>query len=134
MSSEQRLWEVKHPFYCTEGGYFWNQTDRKTIHAFGSWAEFLADMGNSDEDMNFLFRWDWSETDSETDEPTFNGDVYYRNGELKLFFMIQRKGFHSTHLVEVCRADEPAVRAWLQLRLDYLMRVWAPLTASGAQA
>lgn len=130
--STKHLWEVKHPYYCTEGGFFWNQTDRQTIQNFGSWAKFMAEMGSSDEDMNLLFRWDWSENDPATDEPTFNGDVYYRNGELSLFFMMQRKGFHSTHNVEVCRADEPAIIEWLMPRLAHLLSLWSPLIPATA--
>ncbi len=128
----KHLWEVDHPYYCTEGGYFHTQAQHKTVHEFKSWAEFLDEMGKADMDYSLLFRWDWSESDPETDESTFTGDNYYRNGRLGLFFMHQRKGFHSTSVVEVCRADEPAVIAYLQPRLDYLMRLWAPLSHPSA--
>jgi len=127
MTEVKHLWDVDHPYYCTEGGYFHTQEHFPTIHSFGSWAEFLSDMGSSDEDLNLLFRWDWKEQDEDSGEPTFNGDVHYRNGELSLFFMLQRKGFHTTCIVQVCRADEPEVRAWLQRRLNYLIGLWAPL-------
>lgn len=123
----KHLWEVDHAYYCTEGGYFHSQADHKTVHEFKSWAEFLGEMGDADLDYNMLFRWDWIERDPETDEPTYNGDDYYRSGRLLLFFMHQRKGFHSTSIVEVCRADEPAVIAYLAPRLEYLLRLWAPL-------
>lgn len=130
----KHLWEVDHPYYCTEGGYFHSQAQHKTVHEFKSWSSFIAEMGEADPDYNLLFRWDWSENDPETDEPTFTGDNYYRNGKLSLFFMHQRKGFHSTSVVEVCRADEPAVIAYLQPRLAYLMRLWEPLSHPQADA
>ncbi|MEL4181205.1 hypothetical protein [Roseateles sp. PN1] len=128
--STKHLWEVDHPYYCAEGGYFHTQAHHKTINEYKSWSDFLASMADADLDMNLLFRWDWSEVnyDIEGEElPAFNGDVNYRNGRLSLFFMHQRNGFHSTGIVEVCRADEPAVIAYLQTRLNYLLKLWAPL-------
>lgn len=121
------LWEVDHAYCCTEGNYFSTQERHQTIWEFKTWAEFLAEMGDSDMDYNLLFRWDWSEEDGETGDPTYNGDDYYRNGKLSLFFMHQRKGYHSTSIVQVCRADEQAVIAFLHPRLNYLMDLWAPL-------
>lgn len=59
----------------------------------------------------------------------FNGDVYYRNGVFKAFWMGQRKGLFWCNTVSVCRADEPAVLAFLQPRLDYLHALWSPLAA-----
>lgn len=129
----KHLWEVEHNYYCTEGGYFWNQSERQTVWEFKSWSDFLAEMADADLDYNMLFRWDWSEVDEETCKPTFNGDANYRNGKLKLFFMVQRKGFHSTSIVEVCRADEPAVIEYLRPRLAHLMALWEPLATPPAQ-
>lgn len=128
MSNEQKhLWEVKHPYYCEEGQYFGNQSEYKTIHEFKSWVEFIAEMGDSDMDFNLLFRWDWQEGE-DYDLAPFNGDVNYRNGRLLMFFMHQRKGFHSTSIVEVCRSDEAAIKAFLLPRLTHLKSLWEPLT------
>lgn len=127
----KHLWEVNHPYYCTEGNYFSNQSERQTIWEFKSWGDFVAEMGNADKDYNFLFRWDWNETDPETDKSTFNGDAYYRNGKLKLFYMVQRKGFHSCSIVDVCRADELAVIEYLRAHWDYMRAMWEPLAVAG---
>ncbi|KOR22969.1 hypothetical protein [Burkholderia cenocepacia] len=124
--SKPHLWEVKHPYYCTEGQFFANQREHQTVWEFKSWAEFIAEMGDADMDYNMLFRWDWHEG-GDHELPEFNGDVYYRNGKLLLFFMVQRKGFHSCSIVDVCRADEPAVIEYLKPRLAHLMQLWAPL-------
>ncbi|WP_175795953.1 hypothetical protein [Burkholderia anthina] len=124
------LWEAKHPYYCTEGQYFSSQSSHQTVWPFKSWADFIDEMGDADMDYNMLFRWDWEEpTEDDDGEPLagFNGDPYYRNGKLKLFFMAQRKGFHTCSVIEVCRADEPAVREYLKPRLAHLMALWAPL-------
>lgn len=125
--SKPHLWECKHPYYCTEGQYFANQSEHRTVWEFKSWAEFIVEMGDADMDYNMLFRWDWHEGEDHELAP-FNGDVYYRNGKLLLFFMVQRKGFHSCSIVDVCRADEPAVIEYLTPRLAHLMSLWAPLT------
>ena len=118
-----RLWEVKHAYYCNEGNYFNNDCGSE----FKSFADFLAEMGDADFDYNLLFRWDWAEED-ETGEPNFNGDENYRNGKLKLFWMHQRKGRYVYHIVEVCRADEAAVIAYLKPRFEHLKKLWEPLT------
>ncbi|MGX6999850.1 hypothetical protein [Caballeronia sp. KNU42] len=123
----KHLWEEKHAYYCTEGGYTHTQAQHKTVWEFKSLADFLAEMADADMDYNLLFRWDWEEQ-NEDGEPTYNGDDNYRNGKLKLFFMVQRKGFHSCSIIEVCRADEPRVIEFLKPRMQYLFDLWSPLT------
>lgn len=116
----KHLWEVEHSYYCNEGNYFSNDCGSH----FKSWSDFLAEMGDADKDYNLLFRWDWS-MEHESD------DANYRNGKLSLFYMQQRKGKFTFCTVEVCRADEPAVVAYLQPHLDHLESLWAPLKATG---
>lgn len=118
------LWEVKHPYYCNEGNCYARES--VGMH-FKSWQDFHREFGDADFDMNLLFRWDWSEMDAETEESTFNGDINYRNGMLKIFWMRQRKGLYFYSTVEVCRADEPDVIAFLRPRLLHMLRLWAPL-------
>ena len=124
MGETKHLWECDHPYYCNDDHYFGTGTcgtrpeDLKHHHA--SWSEFMSTMGDADLDMNLLFRWDWEE---ETPHP----DQYYRNGELKLVYFMQRKGFHCSHRVSVCRADEPAVREWLAVQWEHKRRLWEPL-------
>ena len=120
----KHLWEVDHAYYCNEGNYFNNDCGSD----FKSFADYMAEMGEADFDYNLLFRWDWVEEDDEGEE-NFDGDVNYRNGKLKLFWMHQRKGRYVYHIVEVCRADEPAVIAYLQPRMNYLLSLWEPLEA-----
>jgi hypothetical protein len=124
----KHLWEVDHRYYCSEGNYF---TAESVESYFKSFAEFMEDSGDSDMDYNLLFRWDWLEHD-DSGSNNFNGDNYYRNGRLKLFWMGQRKGLYRYSVVEVCRADEPAVIEFLSPRLAHLMSLWSPLTDKGA--
>lgn len=119
----KHLWEVEHRYYCNEGNYF----DNSTVARHESWADFVEENGDPDPDYNLLFRWDWDEVDGETMAPTFNGDPYYRNGKLKLFWMGQRKGLYRCSIIKVCRADEPQVIAFLKPRLAHLLSLWGPL-------
>jgi hypothetical protein len=123
----KHLWEVEHPYYCSGTNYYVS-SDRadETVFTYKSWPEFLTEMADADLDMNLLFRWDWQEGEKHGVKP-FNGDIYYRNGRLKLFYMAQRKGFHTCAMVDVCRADEPSVIGYLKPRLTHLLSLWAPL-------
>lgn len=123
-----RLWEADHAYYCNNGNYYAPGNEQPTCR-YRAWGEFIAAEGDSDFDYNLLFRWDWHEGE-DYDLSPYNGDDNYRNGELLLFWMGQRKGLYRWTVVEVCRADEPAIRAWLQPRLDHLASLWLPLTAA----
>lgn len=126
MSEQKHLWEVDHPYYCTEGNYFSTQERHQTIFRFKSWGEFLAEMRDADPDYNLIFRWDWREgRDHELAE--YNGDDNYRHAEFVMFVMHQRKGYHSTSIVEVCRADEPQIIEFLRPRFAHLLKLWEPL-------
>lgn len=117
------LWEADHPYYCNLGNYYSNGCGSE----YRSWAEFIAEEADADMDYNLLFRFDWREGE-DWGAGEFNGDPYYRNGCLQLFFMGQRKGAYRFVTVDVCRADEPAVLEYLKPRWAYLQRLWAPLS------
>lgn len=119
----KHLWDVKHRYYCNLGNYFSNDCGYK----YKSWAAFIKAEGDSDFDMNLLFRWDWIEQDGESGEPNFNGDVYYRNGEFRIFWIGQRKGLYRYTTIEVCRADEEEVIKFLRPRFKHLKSLWEPL-------
>jgi hypothetical protein len=120
---EQHLWEVYHAYYCNLGNYYSNDCGGH----FKSFASFIEAEGDADLDMNLVFRWDWREGEDWGAGP-YTGDNNYRNGRLEVFFLGQRKGVYRYATVEVCRADEANVRAYLAPRLAHLMGLWAPLT------
>lgn len=117
-----RLWEADHSYYCNLGNYFDNNCETE----YKSWAEFIDSCAGEDLDLNLVFRWDWREG-SDNDLPDFNGDNYYRNGRLEIFYIGQRKGLFRTVQVSVCRADEPDVRKWLFPRWEHLKSLWTPV-------
>lgn len=114
----KHLWECEHSYYCSTQTYNISEEPLR----YKSFADFLNEEGDADFDMNLVFRWDWSE-----EEIPFTGDDHYRNGELFIFWMGQRKGLFRCTIVEVCRADEPAVREFLEPRLKHLTSLWEPL-------
>jgi hypothetical protein len=120
MTDRTHLWEVSHAYYCNLGNYFDNACGTE----YKSWADFIEAEGDADPDYNLVFRWDWKEEG----ECTFKGDVNYRNGSLEVFWMGQREGLYRYTTVEVCRADEEAVRAFLEPGWEHLKALWVPLS------
>ena len=134
--SELHLWEYDHPYYCSQGNYF-----RNGLHeAFGSWEDFAQPAGfvqgipsgnvlyDFDDDLNFLFRWDWIRPDPSDYKYELEEDPEFQipGDTLLLFFMAQRKGRNFSAEVSVTEADEPAVRAWLTRKAKYMRKMWEP--------
>lgn len=114
------LWEIDHPYYCTEGNFYKNG-----LHdVFDSWAEFHATWGDMDHDLNLVFRWDWQRDNGEDLEEgeTPGPDM------LKVFWVLQRKAILRSTECVVTEADEPAVRAWLADRAKTIAAIWEPIT------
>jgi hypothetical protein len=129
------LWEIDHPYYCSESNYFSN--DYRTVYA--SWQGFLEAEGDNDLDMNLLFRWDWTAKEYFDDDTLAARQEYAsRFGDrdhawtLSLFWMLQRKGIFRVTEMDVCKADEPEVRQWLGVRADHLGLLWQPISLGGA--
>lgn len=120
----KHLWEVKHPYYCNEGNYYANGCGDE----FKTWAQFHEAHNESDFDLNLVFRFDWQEGE-DNGAGDFTGDVNYRNGRLLIFWMGQRKGLYRWSEIQVCRADEPAVIAFLKPRWEHMQKLWEPLAA-----
>ena len=118
----KHLWEIDHPYYCSDSNYY-APGDDQPEDRYRSWAEFIAEYHDADFDMDLVFRWDWHEGEDHDLQP-FNGDVNYRNGELVIRWMVQRKGLYRWTVVEVCRADEPAVIAFLKPRWEHMRLLW----------
>jgi hypothetical protein len=118
------LWEVEHPYYCSDSNYF----DSNCHAEYKTLAMFLEEHGAADLDMNLVFRWDWREGE-DWGAGEYTGDDYYRNGRLELFYVGQRKGLFRSVSVEVCRRDEPAVLAFLEPRFQHLLSMWRPIPA-----
>jgi hypothetical protein len=121
MTLMSHLWEAKHSYYFSQGDL---RGMDETV--FESWGEFLAEFGDADNDYNLVVRWDWREGE-DNDLTAYNGDDYYRHARLRVCFVAQRKGFCWYREAKVCRADEPAIRAYLEPRLAHLRALWEPM-------
>jgi hypothetical protein len=109
------LWEIDHPYYCNEGNYF----ARKSVESrFDTWSGLLECEGNTDFDMNLVFRWDWRKADPDDEHWGNKTDV------LMIFWMGQRKGLYRYSTITVTDADEPSVREWLAKRWQHLRLLW----------
>lgn len=120
----KHLWEIDHPYYCTESNYFASGLDNRESK-FDSWADFIAEWGDADMDYNLLFRFDWippKEEDIDEEEDEHEGHT------LKIFWMGQRKGLYQWSNVQVTPEDEPAVREFLTERWQHLKKLWEPLS------
>lgn len=112
-----------HPYYATEGCYY------ASGHNFPhydheSWDHFLVELGESDLDMNLLYRWDWEipdPTDYLDDEPAPTTE------HLALFYMQQRKARPVSHRIVVTPEDEDRIGKWLAVRAAHMRTIWAPL-------
>lgn len=130
MSTQKHLWDVDHPYYCNEGNFFARPGSECHSH-YQRWQDFVAEQGDGDMDLNLVFRFDWVPPyeDSDSEKPIkWVADENYRDSTLKLFYMGQRKGLYRWATVDVCRADEPSVRAWLMARWDHMRKLWEPLS------
>jgi hypothetical protein len=114
---QRHLWEIDHPYYCAEGNYFSNGMHFE----HESWADFIAEVGELDEDMNAVFRWDWHRADpSDYEDEPLPGDT------LQVHWVGQRKASFWSTECPVTEADEPAVREWLTRRAAHMRKLWEP--------
>ena len=134
MSTETKLHDADHPYYCEEGNYrASSRLNPEVLVPYASWAAFRDEGGyhSSDPDLNLLFRWDWERSDPvdyETEEQV-PGD------RLLLFFVLQRKADLRTVVIEnITEADEPEIRAWLAKRAETITAIWAPIDLGTAAA
>lgn len=124
MTDIKHLWEYDHPYYCEEGNYLASPVKHANLDCWAeyeSWQAFFEDWGDTDPDLNLVFRWDWHAWHLECPE-----DEPEPRHELKVFFMLQRKAFNKSVTIAVTEDDELAVREWLQERAQTMAAIWEP--------
>lgn len=126
------LWEIDHPYYCTEGNYLASGSTLSEVHTqYESWSDFFEDWGDSDPDMNLVFRWDWHGPDPSL---YVEGEDVPTTHTLLVHWVLQRKAYLRSTAVEVTEADEPAVRAWLAERAKKIAAIWEPFMVAGGES
>lgn len=117
----KHLWEIDHPYYGPEGNYFANAEKTADYrHAMESWKAFQEEFSWMDDDLNWLFRWDWIPAD-EPGNPMYEID----HDELRLFYLMPRKGTFLWVTIQVEREDELEIRQWLFEKWGYMRTMWA---------
>ena len=110
---KKHLWEVNHPYYCNESNYYSSESPCE----YESWGDFYHDWGNSDSDLNLLFRQDWYNPEDSDD----------KRSRIRLFFMLQRKGKYISCIVKINRKDETHIKRYLETQATKLAEIWMPI-------
>jgi hypothetical protein len=133
MTEQQpHLWEAEHDYYGPERSYWGNGADQAPYNnSFDSWADFAEEgsMHSAIEGLNFLYRWDWDAWHLQYPEDYPDGEESH---QLRLYWMMPRKGIMATSSIKVTPADEDAVREWLKPHAAYMQKLWAPLISAPA--
>lgn len=116
------LWEIKHPYYAADGHE--NDVD--------SFAALRQTVDASDEDMNYVYRWDWKDYS----QPHF--DVLFVDGEdrskeeFSVYLLMPRKSGFWSVTCPIRKDQEFEVLDWLwgPRCAGYLRTMWAPVLDS----
>jgi hypothetical protein len=114
------LWEIDHPYYAPDG--YANECE--------SFEELKHNVGQCDEDMNFIYRWDWFDPQAPCNDSLFLPDEW-RGGRNKLtVHMIQpRKSRFINFWCPVTHDQEDEVLVWLcgPRVAGHLRKWWEPV-------
>lgn len=115
---------TSHPYYGAEGFGEYGITEFETLD------DLIENARVYDEDLNFVYRWDWYVPDPRdyADGGVLEGEEY-PDETLTLFIILQRKSRIVNWRCPVTEADEEKVREFLTSDrvLGALRRTWAPL-------
>ncbi len=135
----EKLYNIKHPYYCTHDNFFKRPSSQcETRFKFNSFDEFLKNCGSMDEDLNFLFRWDWINQENErhkalelhekySKELKFDDTYSDQSDKLELFYFLQRKGYMIVIIVDVSKDDEEKVKDYLTSKFNHIKLTWNPI-------
>ena len=106
---------VKHDYYASDSNCYSNECS----FLYSTWREFYDEMGETDTDMNLVYRWDIHE-DEETKK-------YY----MEIFIIGQRKGKYLASFIEsVTDEDVKSIIKYLNKSWKKLNQIWLPLSES----
>lgn len=108
---------VEHDYYCSDSpchnlGF---ETDYKNF------KDFYNEMGNSDDDMNLVFRFDIKTRDE--DEIDNNTSKYF----MEIFMVHQRKGRFVPFFIEnIYETDFELIKEYLERKFNKIKQIWNP--------
>ena len=98
----------QHPYYCSESSYYGLGFSTE----YDTWGQFIAEMGDSDHDMNLVFRWDVNKADDGS---------YYAN----IYIVHQRKGrFIPQTIHEILESDVDSFIKFITERKITIDKLW----------
>lgn len=133
MSNDKKLYEIKHPYYCEEGGYYYRTPSAGwgAPMNYESFSAFLQDWQDADLDMNFIFRWDWQRYTPEEFKDEHYEDLQDSDkntdgnfSQLKLFYMLQRKGCKKVVTIKMLDSDEIKAKEFLSKAWEHMKLTW----------
>jgi hypothetical protein len=114
-----RLWEIEHPYYGP---------DDNTNHC-ADFTELRESIDSIDEDMNHVYRWDWTDWSQPQHDSLFlEGDDRSKQ-EFTAHLVLPRKSMFINFVCPITHEQETEVLAWLRGRriLGALKAMWAPI-------
>jgi phage terminase large subunit-like protein len=104
---------VKHDYYASDSNYYSNECS----FDYKCWEDFYKEMGDSDTDMNLVYRWDVHHVEDK--------DFYY----MQIFVIGQRKGKYLVFTIELVEdKDVDSIVKYLNKSLKKLNNIWMPLS------
>ncbi|PZF98527.1 hypothetical protein [Micromonospora deserti] len=115
----KRLYEIDHPYYGPEG----------YTEDLESFAELREVVEASDEDMSFVYRWDWFDYSRPQHDSLFVEGEDRSKQELRLFMVQPRKSQFWIVTCPVTHGQHDEVLTWLRgpRVLGALRKLWEPL-------
>lgn len=101
-----KLMKFEHPYYMSEGCYFSGDCHTN----YSNFDRFLEEYGDADIDYNRVHRWDIEE----------DGGVL----TLKVYFVIQRKGYTTSAHIRVKHEDESRIKDFLKPHAILNAKLW----------
>ena len=117
-----RLWEIDHPYYAAEGYLVEHDSFDVMRHA----------IDGMDEDMNFVYRWDWFDAAAAHNDDLYMDDEPRTEQYLKVTTVQQRKSRFATYKCPIRHDQEADVLAWLHSEriAGHLRKTWEPILDS----
>lgn len=118
-NTQRHLWEIEHPYY----GCSYNHFD------FENFAELRGHINGLDEDMNFVYRWDWEDYSQPHHDDLFLPGEDRSKQELAVYVVMPRKDVLARWSCPITHEQEAEVLEWLHSPrvLGHLRKWWEPL-------
>jgi len=112
---------AEHDYYCSDSSWFNLGFDTN----YKTFKDFHAEMGQSDDDMNLVFRFDIKER--EQNEIENETSKYY----MEIFMVHQRKGRFVPFFIEnVFEEDFELLKQYLEKKYLKIQQIWSPFSSS----